>query len=337
RPALRKRAASSGALSWAEGTKVLDDRQGSSVGVAVTPDGHLWAAMNVREGDLWRAQFVLLDAEAEPVGVGLNSYFGATVTAIASDHEGGFFAVGYVPSGENDQDVAVWRVNKDHVPIFTGQPWDYVPQNWQQKHQFTDLAFDVAVDGDIAWIAGVSKGKHKQDEPQVVEARGLIVRIDIDTFAEAGPVIIAPESGAFTQSFHNGVALHPEGALVASQGCDATCINQRIEVALYSDAGSRLWHKTDGSGVVAYGSGVAPNKHGLALMAASMREGPVQRGRMLGRVVQDNDLVLDAWFPANKDSSAASSVVVGAYDEAFFGGYVNLGGVQRAYIVRLHQ
>ena len=151
------------------------------------------------------------------------------------------------------------------------------------------------------------------------------------------PVGIAAESGAYTQSFHNGIALHPEGALVASQGCDATCTNQRIEVALYSDSGVRLWHKFELSAAVAAGRAVAANKHGLALVAAAMRNGQVLRGRMLSRAVHGNDVPLDVWFLANQSPSAASSIVVGAYDEAFWGGYVTLGGVQRAYAVRLHQ
>lgn len=244
--------------------------------------------------------------------------------------------MGYVPSGFGDYDVAVWRVNKDHLPIFTGQPWDYTPQGGL-PHKFTDLAFDVAVAGDVAWIAGMSQGRHKKDEPNVVEARGLIVRINIDTFAGLGPVIVAPVTGAYTQSFHNGIAVHPEGALVASQGCDATCTNQRIEVALYSDNGARLWHAKDGSGLVAFGSGIAPNRHGLALVAASMREGQILRGRMLGRNMHTDEKPLDVWFLANQSASSASAIVVGPYDEAFWGGYVMLGGVQRAYAVRLHQ
>jgi hypothetical protein len=338
RPAIRKRAGSSGALMWADGTKVIDDRQGSVVGVAVTPDGRMWAAMNIRDDKLWRAHFVLLDAEGEPTGAAMNSPFGATVTAIASDGEGGFFAVGYTPTGFGDYDVAVWRVNKDLLPIFTAAPWDYVPQgqDWK-KNTFTDLAFDVVVQGDVAWIAGMSQGKHKEDDPNAFEARGLIVRINIDTFAVLGPVSIAPEHGAYTQSFHNGIAVHSEGALVASQGCDATCTNQRIEVALYSDSGVRLWHKFELSGPVAAGRAVAANKHGLALVAAAMRDGQVLRGRMLSRVVHEaGDPLLDVWFP-NQSPSATSSVVVGDYDEAFWGGYVTVGGVQRAYTVRLHQ
>ncbi len=338
RPAIRKRAGSSGALMWAEGTKVIDDRQGSVVGVVVAPDGRMWAAMNVRDGKLWRAHFILLDAEGEPTGVTMNSPFGATVTAIASDGEGGFFAVGYTPTGFDDYDVAVWRVNKDLLPIFTAAPWDYVPQGQDWKaHSFIDLAFDVVVQGDVAWIAGMSQGAHKPEEPNLVEARGLLVRINIDTFAVLSPVGIAAESGAYTQSFHNGIALHPEGALVASQGCDATCTNQRIEVALYSDSGVRLWHKFELSAAVAAGRAVAANKHGLALVAAAMRNGQVLRGRMLSRAVHGNDVPLDVWFLANQSPSAASSIVVGAYDEAFWGGYVTLGGVQRAYAVRLHQ
>ena len=107
---------------------------------------------------------------------------------------------------------------------------------------------------------------------------------------------------------------------------------------MYSDSGVRLWHKFELSGPVAAGRAVAANKHGLALVAAAMRDGQVLRGRTLSRVVHEaGDPLLDVWFPVNQSPSAASSVVVGAYDEAFWGGYVTVGGVQRAYTVRLHQ
>lgn len=68
-----------------------------------------------------------------------------------------------------------------------------------------------------------------------------------------------------------------------------------------------------------------------------MREGQILRGRMLGRNMHTDEKPLDVWFLANQSASSASAIVVGPYDEAFWGGYVMLGGVQRAYAVRLHQ
>ncbi|MFY0538948.1 hypothetical protein [Nannocystis pusilla] len=129
RPSIRKRSGKNGAEMWAEGTIVLDSREGSVDAVALTPDGRIWVAMNVRQADKkWRPRILLLDAEGHETGVEMPTEAGATVRGIAADDAGGFFAVGFAGSGLGDMDFALWRMNGEHVAVFSAKPWDYWPE-----------------------------------------------------------------------------------------------------------------------------------------------------------------------------------------------------------------
>jgi hypothetical protein len=334
RPAIRKRSGISGAEMWAEGTLLLDDHEGWATDIAVAPDGRLWVAMNVREANVWRPRIVLLDPTGDVTGIEIPGEAGHTVSGIDNDGTGGCVAVGYGASGQGDMDVLIWRMNGDHVPILSGKTWDYQPK-FPETHTFTDLATDVVVQNGVAWIVGLSIGKH--DAIEDPHNRGFIVRMDIDTASVLGPVIIAPQSGVFTQSKFFGAAAHPDGVLVTGNACNDVCDSQRVETALYTAAGARTWFKPEKTSTAAYGVAVALNGHGGVVIAATMRDGTALRGFLLGRVVYDNQAeVFNAPFPASKENSEAGAIAIDAFDRIFGGGYRMVGGVIEARAVLAH-
>jgi hypothetical protein len=74
-----------------------------------------------------------------------------------------------------------------------------------------DLASDVVIDGDVAWIVGMSKGTHdaEQKDPNPY-LRGVLVPMDLHTGKLAGPVIVAPPApGGWLQSAFFGATLIP--------------------------------------------------------------------------------------------------------------------------------
>jgi hypothetical protein len=291
--------------------------------------------MNVREAaNLWRPRIQLLDATGAFTGVEIPVDVGQTVSGIDNDGAGGCVAVGFGPSGNGDLDVLVWRINGEHVPVLSGKAWDYLPAN-KLPHKFTDLATDVVVQDGVAWIVGMSSGKH--DNIDLTRNRGLVLRMDIDTAGVLGPVIIAPNSNAWPQSKFFGAAAHPDGILVTGNGCNDTCDTQRVETALYTAAGARTWFRPEEPSTAAYGVAVARNAHGGVVIAATMRDGTALRGFLLGRVVYDN--VAESFsvpFPASKENSEASGVAIDAFDRIFGGGYRTLGGVTEARVLLAH-
>ncbi len=336
RPMIRKLSGLTGAELWAEGTIVLDDREGWAVDVAVAPDGQLWVAMNVRTApNVWRPRIVLLDAAGHATGVEVSAEAGQTATGIDNDGTGGCVAVGFASSGKTDTDVVVWRMNGEHVPVLGGKPWDYLPPGKLEPHQFTDIATDVIVQDGVAWIVGMSIGKH--DGILAPRSRGFVLRMDADTAAVLGPVIIAPTSGAWSQSKLFGAAAHPDGILVTGNACNDACDSQRVETALYTAAGARPWFRPELSAPIAYGSAVALNAHGGVVVAVTMREGAALRGYLLGRVVYDDQAVpFSVPFPASKEDSEASAVAIDKFDRVIGGGYRTLGGVTEARTVLAH-
>jgi hypothetical protein len=335
RPAIRKRSGITGAELWAGGTLLLDYREGWATDIAVAPDGRLWVAMNVREAvNVWRPRMMLLDASGNFTGVEVPTEAGQTVSGIDNDGTGGCVAVGFGGSGKGDMDVLIWRMNGDHVPVMSGKTWDYQP-NFPETHTFTELATDVVVQGDVAWIVGLTSGKH--DELKDPHNRGFILRMDIDTAAVLGPVIIAPQSGAWTQSMLFGATAHPDGVLVTGNACNDVCDAQRVETALYTAAGARTWFKPEKTSTTAYGTDVALNAHGGVVVAATMRDGTALRGFILGRVVYNAQAEpFSVPFPASKEDSEASGVAIDAFDRVFAGGYRTVGGVMEARAVLAH-
>ncbi len=334
RPVLSVRSALTGEAQ--SSTLVLDSREGSAEDLALTPDGDLWVAMNVKEQNAsWRPRIALFDRFGNDTGVEMIGDVGGTVRAVDSDGLGGFFAVGFAATGKFDlMDVAIWRMNSDHVPVFSGQAWDYVAAD-QFEHVFTDFATDVVVDGDVVWIVGGSHGWH--DDPLNKRMRGLIIRMDIDTGVVLAPTIIASWAGVYTQSMFLGAGLAPEGLLVTGQGYNDVGDLQRVETSQYSAIGTRTWHRPDMSAVEARGNAVALNAHGVAVIAATVREGSATRGYLLGRVVGEFTQTFELGFPASKEASACGGVVVDPWDQALGGGHVTISGVTQARALRVHQ
>jgi hypothetical protein len=333
-PMIRKLSGLNGAELWREGTIVLDDSEGWAVDVAVTPEGQLWAAMNVRTAaNVWRPRIVLLDAMGQFTGVEVVGEAGQTVSAIDNDGSGGYVAVGFAGSGQGDTDVIVWRMNGDHVPLLGGVPWDYQPK--VLPHEFSDIATDVVVQDHVAWIVGMTIGQH--DKLNVDLSRGFILRLGIDSADVIAPVIIMPSSDEWPQSKLFGAAAHPDGILATGNACDKTCATQRVETALFTAAGTRSWFRPESSAPAAQGNAVALDSHGRVTIAATVQDGAALRGYLLGRVVHDETAEpFSAGFPVSKEDSGASAVAIDEFDVILGGGYRTLGGVTEARTLRLH-
>lgn len=314
---------------------MLDEREGEAVDVAVTPDGELWVAMNVREAaNKWRPRIVLLDAAGQDTGIEAPTESGQTVTGIDHDGTGGCFASGFAGTGLGDTDVVVWRMTGEGVPVFSGKAWDYWPDLMLPSHSFTDIATDVVVQDGVAWVVGMSYGKH--DGPLPMRTRGLIVRMDVDTGAVLGPAIIAPNANLWTQSMWYGAAAHPNGVLVTGTGCNDACDEQRVETALYTAEGWRAWFRPETSAVIARGNAVAVGAHNVVVVAATVKEGATLRGHLFGRVLYSDSETFSAPFPTGNEPSEATGTAVGPFDRIYGAGYRTFGGIQEARAVHLH-
>ncbi|MBA3549228.1 MAG: hypothetical protein H0T76_22370 [Nannocystis sp.] len=334
RPTIRLRSRLTGAELWPKGTILLDTREGAVVDVAVLADGRMWVAMNVRELNKDpRPRLALLDADGQATGIEAEGAPGRVVRAIAADAEGGCFAVGLaVVLG--DWDVAYWRITAAGEQTL-GDAFDYFPLN-EQAHTYRDFANDVLIDGDLVWVIGVSAGSHGGD--QTLPTRGMILRMNLHTGEVTAPGIIAPVDGGWTQSVFFGAALHPEGVVVTGYGCDTTCSQYRIETSRYTAAGGRLWHQPEPSGSgLAYGSDVALDSQGRALVAAVVTQNGTARGYVFGRRVNEfeGQIVLEHWFPGAGPSEALG-IVRDAFDRIFPVGYITSSGNTQARLARIH-
>lgn len=332
RPAVRKRDPINGANLWPGGWRTVDNREGWIADLVVTPDGRLWVAMNVRAGNnTWSARITLLEADLQPTGIELETP--GAVSAIADDGDGGYFGAGYATTFYGDTDVLLFRSSGDGKSVVSGHPWDYVPP-MKDAHKFVDLAFDVVVDEQAgeAWIVGASQGTH---DGWNLEARGMLVRVDLDTLDVLDPVIIAPKIGAMTQSMFYGGALDPAGIVVVGNECTKDCSSQRATAYRYGAGGVGTVIYSGGATSVAFGSSIARNAHGAVLIAVNVKVGPTMHGSLLG--FRDGvELFAPLEFPG-KGASETSSVAVGPYDWAFAGGRATLNGAPQAYVMRPHQ
>ncbi|WAS96482.1 hypothetical protein [Nannocystis punicea] len=331
-PAIRLRDPITGNDLWPEGTRVLDAREGSIADIALTQNGDVWVAMNVKDGNVWTARLALFTPDMAPTGAQLEKP-GATIQAIDTTDAGGCFGAGFFTTLYGDTDMLVWHVAADGTPILSGLPWDYTPD--EKPHQFTDLAFDVVVSKltDEAWIVGGARGKHNLNEP-ASETRAVIVHVDIDTFEHLSPVFIRPPKGNIQQSLFLGAWIETEGLLVTGYQCDMMCLGQSVIAERYSLAGVPQWgFETPPNGASA-GNAIASTTHGTIVIAAMMKEGDTTHGFLLGRAGAEQAFAPVA-FPGSGTSSA-TSFVVGPYDWLFGGGNVTMGGVPQGYVLRLH-
>jgi hypothetical protein len=176
RPSIHKRSGFDGSDLWPKKV-LLSELEGHVADVAIAPDGGIWVAMNVKEVDQkWRPHILLLAPDGSPTGVDEPGALGSTLRAIAADEEGGCFGVGFAVVEGGDLDVVYQGVNAAHQGTVT-DPWDYQPPK-APAHSFADAAMDVVIDGDVAWVAGLSVGPH---DGKAIRTRGMIVPIDIHT------------------------------------------------------------------------------------------------------------------------------------------------------------
>ena len=332
RPTIRKRSAVTGAELWPEGTITLDTREGAVVDVAVLPDGRMWVAMNVRE-QLKDPQprFTLLDADGHATDVDILGTSGRMVRGLAADAEGGCFAVG-VAGMMGDWDIAYWRIDADGVQTL-GDVYDYVPANYP-PHDFRDAAHDVVIEGDVAWVVGMSHGQHEQN---LLRTRGVLIPLGLHTGVLEAAVVVAPLDGPWTQSAFFGAGTHPDGVLVTGFGCDDACDLYRIETSLYSPAGERLIHMKESPQIgLAYGSDVMLDSQGRALVAGAVTQEGKLRGYVFGRpVTQNGSYVLEHWYPGAGPSEALG-IVRDGFDRIYPAGYHTVNGAEQARITLIH-
>lgn len=335
RPAIRKLSGITGGEMW-PATRVLDTREGQIADVAVTPDGGLWVAMNVRDAGVWRPRLALYDAEASSVEADFESAPGHTVNAIAADAEGGCLAVGFA-AVEDDQDVWLRRIDGAHVPTLDAT-WDYLADPMKYPpHSFVDLGFSVEIEDDVAWIAGASFGVHNLIVPQE-HSRGLILRVNLHTGAELGPAIIAMPADGWPSSMFLGSALHPSGLLVVGNASTTGGGNQRMETALYDRlTGERSWFAAEPQAVTAVGQDVAFDSQGRAISGGAIQDGSTLRGVVIARRVGENAAPLFShWLPKDSEASLIYGVVADRVDRIRAGGHTTTDKQTTTRVVFVH-
>ena len=306
---------------------------GSLLLVAVLPNGYMWVAMNVHAPNQSPVpRIALLDPHGQALGIEAVGHAGQVVRAVAADEEGGCLAVG-LGAVMGDWDIAYWRVTA------TGQQtldntYDYQPPD-KQPHSFVDLANDVVIDGDVAWIAGISKGSHAGLEPTY--SRGILVPMNLHTGEVLGTVIVAPPLASWPQSAFFGAALHPEGVLVTGYGCDKACSEYRVETSLYSPDGTRTWFADEPTNLgLAYGSDVELDSQGRVLVAGAVTQNGKLHGHVFARkIVAGAPILFEHWFPGAGPSEALG-IVRDHFDRIFAAGYITVDGETQAEIKRIH-
>jgi hypothetical protein len=333
RPSVHKRSGFDGSDLWPKKV-LLSELEGHVADVAIAPDGGIWVAMNVKEASQkWRPHILLLAPDGTPTGVDRPGELGYTLRGIAADAKGGCFAVGYAVVDGGDLDVVYQGVSETHKGTVS-DTWDHQPPN-TFPHSFADAAMDVVISDAVAWVAGLSVGKH---DGVNAHTRGMIVAIDIHTGNAVGPVIVAPALDSWKHSMFFGLGLHPEGIVVTGAGCLDACGDvQRIETSHYTPAGLRTWHQPELSADGAYGSDVVVDSQGRAIVAGASKQGGVLRGQALAHTIGkiEQEPLWAHWFPVSKESSEALGVARDKYDRIFIGGYVTAVGSPQTRLVQL--
>ncbi|MCY0986553.1 hypothetical protein OV203_05450 [Nannocystis sp. ILAH1] len=336
KPTIRKRSAANGSELWPEGTIVLDEREGSADAVALRADGWIWVAMNVANPNKkWQPRIVLLDAEGHATGVEAPTEPGPTVRGIAATDDDGFFAVGFGGSGFGDMDVVYWRMTGEDVATASAKQWDhYPPEDESKKHKFDDLAFDVVVVDDVAWVVGASTGDHDLLPNSKPVTRGLVVRMDVNTGVTLGPVALAEPGNVWRHSMFLAAGQHPDGVVAIGNESTDDGTTQRITVQAFDDSNARIYYSSGWTAPVAYGTGVAWTAHGAVLAAGVVHDGDGLRGVLYGRGVPG--LNFDHWLPGT-EPSAANGLALDAYEQVFLVGDRTIGGVRQARASRIQR
>lgn len=330
RPSLQLRSSATGAELSPE--TILDTREGAAADVAVLADGRMWVAMNVREANKDpRARFVLLDADGTSSGIEVMGATGRVVRAIAADPEGGCFAVG-VASYLGDWDVAYWRIDGDGTQRL-GDMYDYYPA--KEPHSFVDLANDVVLDGDLAYIVGMTTGKHNAMDIYAT-TRGMVVAMNRHSGEVLAP-LIAPAEALFKQSAFFGATRHVSGVLVTGYGSDLSDSMYRIETSLYSLSDGRTLHLSElPNDGLAYGSDVALDSQGRALVVGSVTQDGKRQAVLIARMANaEGTQMFTHWF-AGGGPSEGLGIARDAYDRIFPVGYFTTNGEELARIKLIH-
>ncbi len=120
-------------------------------------------------------------------------------------------------------------------------------------------------------------------------------------------------------------------------GCDDTCTTYRIETSRYSVDGKRTWFAPGAKNIgLAYGSDVALDSQGRALVAGAVTQNGTLRGYVFGRKVGgDAPAVFDLWYPGVGPSEALG-IVRDSYDRIFPAGYITVDGESQARVTLIH-
>jgi hypothetical protein len=296
----------------------------------------MWVAMNVRPpAKDQRPRIVLLDADGHATGIEMEGTAGRVVRGLAADAEGGCFAVG-LAGVMGDWDIAYWRINAAGEQTL-GDTFDYVPDPDHEEHSFLDLASDVVIDDDIAWIVGMSKGLHDADLNDLTPyLRGILVPMNVHTAALVGPVSLEPKDNGWPQSAFFGAALHPQGVVTTGYRCDKTCSTYEILTSRYGVDGKRVWFENDETTAgLAYGSDIVLDSQGRALVAGAVTQNGKLRGYVFGRKVDVlGPVAFDHWYPGIGPSEALG-VVGDVFDRITPAGYITVNGETQARITRI--
>jgi hypothetical protein len=202
-------------------------------------------------------------------------------------------------------------------------------------HKFRDLASDVLIDGDVAWVVGLSQGQH---EDVTTRTRGILVPMDLHTGEVVAPVIVAPTDGPVVAERVLRRGTPPGGrARRPATGATrrATCTGSRRRST--RRPGERTWHeKEDSNDGLAYGSDVVFDSQGRALVAGAVTQNGKLRGYVFGRAVGNNWVTgIEHWYPGIGPSEALG-IVRDSFDRIFPVGYLTVNGETQARITRIH-
>jgi hypothetical protein len=320
RPTIRKRSSLTGAELWPEKTITLDTREGAVVDVAVLPDGRMWVAMNVREPmQDPRPRIALLDADGHATDDRGPRHVRPRGPWDRGGRGRGCFAVG-VAGVQGDWDIAYWRITQRgradarrrvRLPAWTALP-----------HKFRDLANDVLIDGDVAWIVGLSHGKHDEDVNRI--GRGVLVPMDLHTGEVARARDRRAERWAMDAERVFRRALHPDGRardrlrlrrdLLRPVPDRDLALHRRRASAVARDGGSErrpgLRQRR------------RPRQPGARARAGAVTQNGKLRGYVFGRAGGQQRLtVIEHWYPGAGPSEALG-IVRDSFDRIFPAGYL---------------